>query len=54
VGGAFVKALIGTTMATIVIVARFTLVQADDVILGPIPTFLNMGLGTYYFIATCK
>jgi len=37
-GKAFVKALVGTTTATVVIMAKFTLVQANDVIFGPTPT----------------
>jgi len=41
-------------MATIGVVARFKLVQANDAILGPTPTYLNMGLCIHYFIATCK
>jgi hypothetical protein len=30
-------------MAVVVVVARFTLVQVDDAILGLVPTSLNMG-----------
>jgi hypothetical protein len=36
------------------VMAGFTHIQIDDAILGPIPTFLNMGPCTHYFIAICR
>jgi len=41
-------------MVVVVIVARFTLVQAYDAILGHAPTSLNTGPYTHYFIAICR
>ncbi len=52
--GAFVKALVGTTMVVVVVVSWFTLVQANDAILGLAPTSLNIGLCTHYFISICR
>jgi hypothetical protein len=52
--GAFVKVLGGTTMVTVLVVARFTFVQVDYAILGPTPTSFNIGPYIHYFITTCR